>query len=225
MAKFKISKQDVIDVLKKRWWVILIEIAVIGVILLVDLLTKAHIEKTMALGESHPLIKGLIDITFTTNTGAGFGMFSGNTTALTVVTAIVIVAISIYLIFAQKETEWLRISLLFIVGGGLGNLIDRINPGYVRDFIQFAFWESFAIFNVADMFVTVGTFMLIVVLIVMLFKERNKSQKEFEEEQAGKVEEPMQDPLDAPINLNPMLKSENEYSFVEPTDKDKKDEQ
>ncbi|MBD5092600.1 MAG: signal peptidase II [Clostridiales bacterium] len=225
MAKFKISKQDVIDVLKKRWWVILIEIAVIGVILLVDLLTKAHIEKTMTIGESHPLIKGLIDITFTTNTGAGFGMFSGNTTALTVVTAIVIVAISIYLIFAQKETEWLRISLLFIVGGGLGNLIDRINPGYVRDFIQFAFWESFAIFNVADMFVTVGTFMLIVVLIVMLFKERNKSQKEFEEEQAGKVEEPMQDPLDAPINLNPMLKSENEYSFVEPTDKDKKDEQ
>ena len=225
MAKFKISKQDVIDVLKKRWWVILIEIAVIGVILLVDLLTKAHIEKTMAIGESHPLIKGLIDITFTTNTGAGFGMFSGNTTALTVVTAIVIAAISIYLIFAQKETEWLRISLLFIVGGGLGNLIDRINPGYVRDFIQFAFWESFAIFNVADMFVTVGTFMLIVVLIVMLFKERNKSQKEFEEEQAGKVEEPMQDPLDAPINLNPMLKSENEYSFVEPTDNDKKDEQ
>lgn len=196
----------------------LIEVAVIGVILLVDLLTKAHIEKTMSLGDSHTLIKGLIDITFTTNTGAGFGMFSGNTTALTVITSLVIAAVSVYLIVAQKETEWLRISLLFIVGGGLGNLIDRINPGYVRDFIQFAFWENFAIFNVADMFVTVGTAMLVVVLIVILVQEGRKNQKEFEEEQAAKTDVPeLQDPLDAPINLNPMLRSENDYTFTEAT--------
>lgn len=218
MAKFKISKQDVIDVLKKRWWVILIEIAVVGVILLVDLLTKAHIEKTMEIGDSHTFIKGLIDITFTTNTGAGWGIFSDNPVALAVMTAILIVAISIFLIIAQKESEWLRIPLLFIVGGGFCNLIDRMSPGYVRDFLQFAFWKEFPIFNVADMFVTVGAFMLVIVLAIILIKEGKKNQKEFEEEQSTKVQEPMQDPLDAPINLNPMLKSENDYNFVEPTD-------
>lgn len=216
MFGLKFTRQDIKDTLKKRWWVMLIELAVIGVILLVDLLTKTHIEKTMSLGQSHTLIKGLIDITFTINTGAGFGILQGNTTALTVVTAIVIVIVSIFLLLAQKESEWLRISLVFIVGGGIGNLIDRISPGYVRDFIQFAFWEDFAIFNVADMFVTVGTGMLIVVLIVMLIQEGKKNRKQFEEEQASKEEEPMLDPLDAPINLNPMLKSENDYTFAEP---------
>lgn len=214
----KITKQDVKDILKKRWWVMLIELAVIGVILLIDLLTKNHIEKTMYIGQSHTLIKGFIDITFTVNTGAGFGIFAGNTTALTVVTAIVLVVVSVFLLIAQKESEWLRVSLLFIVGGGIGNLVDRINPGYVRDFIQFAFWEEFAIFNVADIFVTVGTGMLIVVLIVILFKEGQKNKKEFEEQQASAEQPAMQDPLDAPVNLNPMLKSENDYNFAEPSD-------
>lgn len=55
----------------------------------------------------------------------------------------------------------------------------------MRDFIQFAFWESFPVFNVADSFVTVGAFMLVVVLIVMLVKEGKKNQKEFERRAKG----------------------------------------
>ncbi|MCM1306295.1 MAG: signal peptidase II [Bacteroides sp.] len=215
MAKFKITKRDVIDVVKKRWWVMLIELGVLAVILLADLLTKKYIVEFLFTkdGRTYPLIKGFITLAYTENTGAGFGIFQGNTVALTVVTAIVIAAILVYLILAQKENMWLRVSLLFIVGGGIGNLVDRIGLGYVRDFIQFAFWEDFAIFNVADSFVTVGVFMLIIVLIVMLVSERKKSVKEFEEEQKNKLQEHFSDPLDAPIELNPMMKSENEFTI------------
>lgn len=216
MSKIKITKQQIVETLKKRWWIILIELAVIGVILLADLLVKKHIQSTMSLGQSRPLIKGFINLTYTTNTGAGFGLFQGNTTALTVITCLVTVGILVYLALAQKETEWLRIPLVFIVGGGIGNIVDRIALGYVRDFIEFAFWEKFAIFNIADMFVTVGTFMLVIVLIVMLVKEGNKNKREFEAEQEGKPEELHEDPLDAPVNLNPMMRSENEFTFEEP---------
>lgn len=222
MAKFKITKQDVVDVIKKRWWIMLIELAVIAVILLIDLLVKAHIEDTMSLGQTRPVIKGLINFTYTINTGAGFGMFAGNTTALTVVTSIVIAGILIFLILAQKENMWLRVSLLFIVGGGIGNLVDRIGLGYVRDFIQFAFWEDFAIFNIADSFVTVGVFMLVIVLIVMLVSEGKRNKKAFEEEQAkNNVQEDLKDPLDAPVELNPILHSSNEYTFEESTSDEK----
>ena len=215
MFKLKITKQDVVDVIKKRWWVMLIELGVLAVILLADLLTKKYIVNFLFTqsGRTYPLMKGFITLTYTENTGAGFGIFQGNTTALTVITAIVIVCILVYLILAQKGNMWLRISLLFIVGGGIGNLVDRIGLGYVRDFVQFAFWEDFAIFNIADSFVTVGVFMLIIVLVVMLVSERKKSTDEFAKQQQGSPQETLSDPLDAPVALNPMMKSENDFTF------------
>lgn len=215
---------------KTRWWILLVELAVIGVILLVDLLTKKYAwEYLNTYGYKEGIIPGLINLTMVENRGAGFGIFQGKTVALTVITFIVVICLMIYLIFALKESEWLRISLVFIIGGGIGNIVDRIWLGYVRDFIQFQFWEDFAVFNVADSFVTVGAFMLIVVLIVMLVKEGKKNQKEFEEAHANDAPTQEIDPLDMPQNLNPMLKSENTYTFVQseqPQDTDDKaDEQ
>ncbi len=201
--------------IKTRWWILLVELAVVGVILLADLLTKKYAwEYLDAYGYKDDIVPGLFNLVMVRNEGAGFGIFQGKTVALTVVTFIVVIALAIYLIFALKESEWLRVSLVFIIGGGIGNIVDRIALGYVRDFIQFAFWEDFPSFNVADSFVTIGAFMLIIVLIVMLLKEGKKNQKEFEAEQAkNSQKEEIIDPLDAPINLNPMLRSENDYTF------------
>lgn len=112
-----------------------------------------------------------------------------------------------------------------MVGGGIGNIVDRIALGYVRDFLQFAFWEQFPVFNIADSFVTVGAFMLIVVLIVMLVKEGKKNQKEFEEQQAKVgTDENLVDPLDSPKNLNPMLKAGEDFTFEEAKDENKPEE-
>lgn len=212
-------------VAKKKWWIMLIELAVIAVILVADLLTKKAAWEYMTVqGVKDGFIPGLINLVMVENRGAGFGIFQGKTIALTVITFILVIGIIVYLFFALKETEWLRISLVFVVGGGIGNIVDRIALGYVRDFLQFAFWEDFPVFNVADSFVTVGAFMLIVVLIVMLVKEGKKNQKEFEEQQQGAtIDAPQIDPLDAPQNLNPMLKGGGDFTFEVSEPKDKTD--
>lgn len=212
-------------VAKKKWWIMLIELAVIAVILVADLLTKKAAWEYMTVqGVKDGFIPGLINLVMVENKGAGFGIFQGKTIALTVITFILVIGILVYLFFALKETEWLRISLVFVVGGGIGNIVDRIALGYVRDFLQFAFWEDFPVFNVADSFVTVGAFMLIVVLIVMLVKEGKKNQKEFEEQQQGAaVDAPQIDPLDAPKNLNPMLKGGGDFTFEVSEQKEKTD--
>lgn len=226
--KIKAFMEDWAQVAKKKWWLYLVELAVVAVILLADLLTKkyfwAYLETQPGL-EHADYVKGLFNLSYVMNTGGGFGIFEGNTVALTVLTFIILVGLGIYLVFAIKESEWLRISLVFIFAGGIGNNVDRIEFGYVRDFIQFAFWEDFPVFNIADSFITIGVFILIVVLILMLVKEGKKSQQEFEKEQAStqKSEEEI-DPLDAPIPLNPMMKSENDYTFEVSEQKEDKSE-
>ena len=203
--KFKIDKQTVIDVFKKRWWVMLIEFLLVGVILVLDLVSKEYICNYLQTqtGLQADFLKGFIDFQYTENTGAGFGVFAGNTVALSAVTIVVIVGLMGFLMIAQKQNEWLRISLIFVSAGGIGNVVDRLALGYVRDFIRFTFWPEFAIFNVADSFVTVGAFMLIIVLIIMLVQEGKKNKKEFEEKQAaeGTAQEDNQiDPFEQPVN-------------------------
>lgn len=214
-AKVKTFLSDWAKVAKKKWWLYLVELAVVAIILVADLLSKKAAWEYLNNYGVKTLVPHLFNLVMVPNTGAGFGIFQSKTVALTVVTLIVIAAIVVYLFFALKESEWLRISLVFITAGGIGNIVDRIKFGYVRDFLQFAFWTDFPSFNIADSFVTVGAFMLVVVLIVMLVKEGKKNQKEFEEEQNGITDNQEQsDPLDAPVNLNPMMKSQNDYTFV-----------
>ncbi len=226
-AKTKAFLADWTQVAKKKWWLYIVELAVIALILVADLLSKKYVWNFLDQNGVQENVIGLFNLVKVKNEGAGFGIFQGKTIALTIITFIVVIAICVYLFFALKESEWLRISLVFVTAGGIGNIVDRIAFGYVRDFIQFSFWDSFPVFNIADSFVTIGAFMLVVVLIVMLVKEGNKNQKEFEEEQKNKVanEQEQIDPLDAPINLNPMMKSENDYSFVVSEKNDEKVEQ
>jgi len=223
-AKTKAFLADWTQVAKKKWWLYIVELAVIAVILIADLLSKKYVWNFVDQNGVQENVIGLFNLVKVKNEGAGFGIFQGKTIGLTIITFIVVIAICVYLFFALKETEWLRISLVFITAGGIGNIVDRIAFGYVRDFIQFSFWDSFPVFNIADSFVTVGAFMLVVVLIVMLVKEGKKNQKEFEEEQKNVAsnEHEQIDPLDAPINLNPMMKSQNDYSFVVSEKKDEK---
>ena len=119
MGKLKLDKQTVLDVLKKRWWVMLIEFLLLGVILTLDLVSKEYICKylmTMPYQEAD-FLKGFIDFYYTQNTGAGFGVLAGNTLALSIITIIVVAGIMAFLLIAQNQNEWLRISLIFISGG------------------------------------------------------------------------------------------------------------
>lgn len=121
-------------------------------------------------------IKGFLDLEYSLNTGMGFGMMKDGTTGLIVITAIVIVALLAYLTVYHKDSEFLRVPLVMIAGGGIGNLVDRIAIGGVRDFFKFTFVD-FAVFNVADSFVTVGAILLIIYLVVQIFKPSKKNEE------------------------------------------------
>ena len=125
-------------------------------------------------------IKGFLDFTYSENTGAGFGMFKDGTTALIVITSIVISVIFVYLLLSTRKEIWMRLALVFIAGGGIGNLIDRTQIGYVRDFLEFTFTDKWAIFNVADCFVTVGAVMMVGYLVYMLVTEFMSGKKKGE---------------------------------------------
>ncbi len=94
------------------------------------------------------------------NTGAAWGSFSNSTLMLTIISALMCVGIFIFNYFYKQKGAIYYVAFCFVVSGAIGNLIDRIFLGYVRDFISFSCFNF--IFNLADLFLTVGVVMLIV---------------------------------------------------------------
>lgn len=125
---------------------------------------------------SFPLWKDVLHFTFVKNEGAAFGMLAGQRWIFMVVSSVAIIALTVYLIRWRPKSRWVQISLAMIVGGGIGNMIDRIALGYVIDFIDFTL-INFAVFNVADSFVTVGAFMMIGYLILDMIRESKKEKQ------------------------------------------------
>ena len=102
---------------------------------------------------------------YVTNTGAAFSLFSGYTEIL----AIISLFVSIYLIYLFYKYPEYSLPLSFVLGGAVGNLIDRAYFGYVRDFIDLKIWP---IFNIADSFNVIGVFLL----IYIIWKEDKKNK-------------------------------------------------
>lgn len=139
-------------------------------IVLIDQLTKFIVISTMELYESIPIIKGWFHITSVRNTGAAFSILE-NQTWVFIIIAIVISFILIYLIYrVYREYRLLALILALILGGAVGNLIDRLVHGVVVDFIDVQI-INFAIFNIADIAITVGTALLV---IYVIFNKNNR---------------------------------------------------
>ncbi len=120
---------------------------------LLDRLTKLAVARFAPRGCA--LIPGVVNLRPVENRGMAFSMLSGQTLALTLVTAALIAALAGWLIARPESPRLLRAGLWLIVGGGLGNLYDRLTRGGVADFIELAF-VRFAVFNVADICICVG---------------------------------------------------------------------
>ena len=130
----------------------------LGVILL-DRISKIIVISFMNLYQSIPIIPKVLNFTYVRNTGAAFSMFSGSNIILGIV-AVVIVAGAIFLLrFKKQSNRWLLIYSGMIMGGAIGNVIDRFYYNYVIDFIDVQFME-FAVFNIADCFIVVGCILL-----------------------------------------------------------------
>ena len=153
--------------------VILIAI-ILGVIGL-DQLTKWLTVVNLDEWESFPLWQDVFHFTYVRNTGMAFGMLKDHRWVFIVFSTVSIVALLVYLFRFRPESRWMQVSLAMIIGGGIGNMIDRVALGYVIDFIDFTLID-FAVFNVADSFVCVGAGMMIVYLIADIVKDLKKSK-------------------------------------------------
>ena len=143
-------------------------------IILFDQASKFYIQRSMHIGESIPVIEGIFHITYIENPRTSFGLFEYNSSFFVIAVLIsVILAILIYKKIIFKKNPFIYIPLTLILGGAVGNLIDRLRiDGRVIDFIDFRIWP---IFNFADSAIVCG---MLVLLIHVLFRATEREEEE-----------------------------------------------
>ncbi len=152
----------------------LISIIIIFVCVGIDQLTKLFaINNLRDLADEIPVINKVFGLYYVENKGISFSMLSSKMALIIIITSIIML-ILIYVMIRTPKTKYFMpfsIVLSVIVGGAAGNMIDRIFRGFVIDFIMLDF-INFPIFNVADIFVCVGLFIL-VILIIFMYKDKD----------------------------------------------------
>lgn len=146
------------------------------VVLFADQATKLFILKELGPTSDRvmiPVIPGVFRLFYVQNTGAAFGIFQGNSPVLAVLAVLVVLFLLFYFRRWIAESSWLALAIGLQLGGAIGNILDRLQHGFVVDFIDFRYFPTF---NVADSAITVG----VIILAVILFKReqrRNAEQK------------------------------------------------
>ena len=135
-----------------------------------DQLTKYLAVTHLAGGESFPFLENILHFTYVENRGAAFGMLANHRWVFMVVSTVAIVLVAVWMFRDKTCGPWMKSAAALIVGGGIGNMIDRVLLGYVVDFIDVVCID-FYVFNVADSCVCVGCGMLFVGVILSEIKE------------------------------------------------------
>lgn len=150
-----------------------------GAVAILDQATKAAVQAMLPLHDSIEIIPGLLSFTHARNYGVAFGFlntvdFPFKTAFMTLVALTALIAIGMYAMRSNIPRMVAKIGLALVIGGAIGNLIDRVNEGYVVDFVDF-YWRGwhFWAFNVADAGITVGAALLI---LDMAWMDRNVSE-------------------------------------------------
>lgn len=139
----------------------LILILTAGLVIIVDQLSKFVIYQTLSPGESIPVVKGFFYITSVQNPGAAFGIFPNQYPFLIIITLLTIGIILFYARNMHSLNLPGSVALGLILGGAIGNLIDRLARGQVIDFLDFRVWP---VFNIADSAIVVGLIFLGLIL-------------------------------------------------------------
>lgn len=148
---------------------------IFSIIFIILLICIDQICKIVVLNKENIVINNIFSLEVCTNTGMAFGFNSGNAKNIVISVFIIILVIS----FMKKQAELIdtktNISLCLILGGALGNLVDRFIRGGVIDFIKIG---NFPIFNLADVFIVVGWILIVIFLIVFSGKNRGETVEE-----------------------------------------------
>lgn len=145
---------------------------VFAVILTLDLVTKFLLTNKTII-----LIDGVLSFKYSENTGAAFSIFENQVLMLIIFTIVFLIALIAFARFMKHKKHWLfNVSYGLVLGGAIGNLIDRIAFGYVRDFVSLDFM-NFAIFNLADSALCVGVVLLCIYLLFIDDFGKEKKEK------------------------------------------------
>ena len=164
-----------------------------GTVILLDQWTKNIVRSNLSFGEIWPQNHWIVDcarIVHWSNTGAAFGIFQDFGTVFSILAVIVSIAIIYYFPRVPREDWLIRTALGLQMGGAIGNLIDRLTIGHVTDFVSL---DRFAVFNVADASISIGTALLVIGLWQNERKEKAKQM-----ESAGGEDSETQDRSPAP---------------------------
>ena len=155
------------------------------VVLVLDQIVKHRIRMNFDVGESHPVIPNVFHITYVRNTGAAFSLFR-NLPVMTIVLPCVLMAVCVYAIWRLYREDMIfpLVCTELILGGGLGNMVDRIARGYVVDMLDF---RVFPVFNVADIAITTGCGLLMIWAFLSERKENAAGQAD-KQEKEGAIE-------------------------------------
>lgn len=175
----------------KKYWRLkplhaLLCFSVVALTVAIDFISKRLVMANMKLGESVAVIKGVFNFTYITNDGAAFGSFSEHRWVFMVL-SVVFIAVLTCALCVWEEDKLFYISASMVIGGGIGNMIDRIAYGTVVDFLDFCAFPSLWkwIFNAADSFVCVGAALL--VLYYIRFEVKSAREKKASADGNGDV--------------------------------------
>ncbi len=172
---------------KKKKIFLLVDVLLIILLVALDQFTKYLAVENLQDKPPFKIIDGVLEFNFLKNSGAAFGMLQ-NQKVFFILVAVLIIFIIAYVLFRMpddRKYNIMHILLVLIASGAAGNMIDRVRQDYVVDFIYFVI-INFPIFNVADIYVTVSTF-LFVILFLFYYKENDfnflsfRQQKKFRE--------------------------------------------
>jgi signal peptidase II len=149
---------------------------VTAALIVIDQITKVIAVDALASGKSIPLIKGVLEFSYVENHGAAFGILQNALPFFVVITLAALAVIFYILVRVPEDRHFLpiRLCLCFIAAGAVGNFIDRLLLSYVRDFIYFCLID-FPVFNVADIYITCGTAILILLMLLYYRDEEELS--------------------------------------------------
>ena len=154
-----------------------------AVLVVIDQLIKHWATAALLPVGNMDVLPGIVELRYCLNDGMAFSMLAGKQTLLIGMTSVMLVVVAAML-FARKMPVWERVSWTLVLGGGVGNLIDRVLNGVVVDYINLLFMR-FAIFNFADICVCVGVGLLMLVVLRDSFKKEETAKQKADDDGAA----------------------------------------
>ncbi|UXR77030.1 MULTISPECIES: signal peptidase II [unclassified Staphylococcus] len=159
----------------KRHYYIGLSLTILIIVLIADQLTKWVIATQMMIGESFNVIPNFLSITSHRNDGAAWGILSGQMYFFYLITIVIIIALIVFYIKEAKDHMLMQVAISLLLGGAIGNFIDRLLNGQVVDFVDTnIFGYDFPIFNIADASLTIGVVILVIILLTDKSNDKRK---------------------------------------------------